>query len=118
MHRGPRSCSEWCEAHRKVDNLVRTFPVPGMTNSKGYVIQSTINNLLARRMLSAGITTLKVDKAVKWDDFVAAFPDHKEMLPMTLGSRVAKCRNLLVKEAFSPIQYNGPPDALSLYLCF
>jgi hypothetical protein len=27
-----------------------------------------------------------------------------------LGSRVAKLRNLLVKEAFSPMQYNGQPE--------
>ena len=116
--RGPRSCSEWFEAHRKVDTVVRTFPAPGMTNLKGYVAQSTIRSLLTRRMLSSGFATLKVDKVAKWDDFVAAFPDQKQMLPRTLGSRVAKRRNLLVKDAFSLMEYNGPPEALSFYLCF
>jgi hypothetical protein len=69
-------------------------------------------------MLSAGLTTLKVDMTAKWDDFVAVFPDQKEMLPRTLGSRVADRCNLGVKEAFSLIGYDGPPEALSLYLCF
>jgi hypothetical protein len=53
--RGPRSCSERCEARRKVDTVVRTFLVPGMTNLKGYATQSTIRSLLGRRTLSAGI---------------------------------------------------------------
>ena len=116
--RGPRTCSEWFEAHRKVDTGVRTFPAPGMTNLKGYEAQNTIRSLLTRRMLSSGSTTLKVDKVAKWDDFVAAFPDQKQMLPRTLGSRVAKRRNLLVKNAFSMMDYTGPPEVLSLYFCF
>lgn len=116
--RGPRSCSEWCARYRQIEDMARTSPAPGMNAVRGYVAQCTIRALLAVRMARERIGSLQVDPGARWRDFAGACPDSKAMMQKVVGARPGPLRGMTVERALQLAEYEGPPQLLSMYLCF
>ena len=110
---GPRSCAAWITASRDLSDVVRKSPCPGMNNVTSYLTLWTMRAILFRRMYAAGASQLRVDNSL-FSDFASTFPDQKKMLEKIV---VAK-PGLTCRAALNMSGYKGPPELMSMYLCF
>ena len=110
---GPRSCSTWSKAFHVLSKTVKDNPCPGMKDPKAYVALWTMRAMLLRRMYATGGTRLALDNS-SWSDFATTFPDQKDML----GKLIQAEPGLTCRDAMQRSQYKGPPELLTMFLCF
>ena len=109
----PQSCAAWCRSFRILSMVVKECPCPGMRNETSYLPLWTMRIMLLRRMYIAGATRLRVDNSL-WSAFAMTFPDQKTML-----DRVVKAEpGLTCAMAIRKCGYTGPPELMTMYLCF
>ena len=111
--RGPRSCTAWVTAFRNLSDVVKMNPCPGMNNVTSYLPLWTMRAILLRRMYASGASRLRLDDSL-FIDFASTFPDQKKML----GKICEVKPSLTCKAALTTSGYQGPPELLSMYLCF
>ena len=73
--------------------------------------------ILLRRMYAAGATKLRLDNCL-FKDFANTFPDQKAMLHKVVEYQLRVKKSLTCKEALQASNYKGPPELMSMYLCF
>jgi len=110
---GPWSCSAWSQSFRILSDVVEGCPCPGMRDITSYLPLWTMRGMLLRRMYAAGASQLRRDASL-WEDFAAAFPDQKKMLEKIVKSEPG----LTCTMALRRMEYKGPPELLTMYLCF
>ena len=109
----PQSCSTWCKSFKVLSDVVRKCPCPGMRDVTSYLPLWTIRVLLLRRMYAAGATRLKLD-GTSWNLFAGTFPDQKKMLQKVVQADPG----LTCKMAMQRCNYTGPPELMTMHLCF
>ena len=111
--RGPWSCSTWITAFRNLSDVVRKSPCPGMNNVTSYLPLWTMRAILLRRMYAVGASQLQVDNSL-FSDFASTFPDQKKMLEKIVEAKPS----LTCRAALKISGYKGPPELMTMYLCF
>ena len=111
--RGPRSCSAWVKTFRGMCDIVKKNPCPGMRDVVSYLPLWTMRAILLRHMYATGASKLRVDNSL-FKDFASTFPDQKKMLEKIVEMKPG----LTCKAAMEMSAYKGPPELMSMYLCF
>ena len=96
-----------------MSDIVKQNPCPGMCNTTSYLPLWTMRAILLRRMYAAGTSRLRLDNSL-FSDFASTFPDQKKMLEKIVQAKPG----LTCKEALQMSSYKGPPELMSMYLCF
>ena len=84
-----------------------------MNHVTSYLTSWTMRAILLRRMYAAGASQLRVDNS-SFSDFASTFPDQKKMLEKI----VVATPGLTCRAALKMSGYKGPPELMSMYLCF
>ena len=115
---GPRSCATWCKAFHAMRGVLRDYTCPGMRDQTSYLPLWTIRAMMMRRMYIQGLSRIRADNS-SWEEFTKTFPDQKGMfkriIPATLIRQIGKVSCV---EMFKHSGYKGPPELMSMYLCF
>ena len=115
--RGPWSCSSWCRAFHDLQKVVKRNPCPGMQNSTSYIPLWTMRAILLRRMWATGAASLRLDDCL-FKDFASTFPDQKAMLHKIVDYGLQRKQSKTCREVLHASNYKGPPELMSMYLCF
>jgi len=115
---GPTSCTTWCKVFNSLRDVLRDFKCPGMQDQVSYLPLWAIRAMMLRRMYCQGLSQIRADNS-SWKEFANTFPDQKGMftriVPAKLSRRIA---NLSCVDVLKDSAYKGPPDLMSMFLCF
>ena len=85
-----------------------------MNDTVSYVPLWTLRCLALRRMCSAGVDRLRVD-SLQVTAVLKTMPDQTKVFSKPLGRAVNR---LTTPEALGEMQYKGPPELISMFMCF
>jgi hypothetical protein len=112
----PRNAEDWRLGLRKFSQAVEDLKPKGLASAKPeekYQVPWMFRLWAISEMRAAGVQALWIPKDYALSTFSELFPDQKSWLQQI----VQLCPTATVWQCMRWLQYSGPPELLSMYLC-